>query len=152
MDKVLDTVVNNIAVTNDLNLTPEVRVRVLLTTPLETFTIGRTIVISRGLLDTLPDEASLAAILSHELAHIVLGHSTTTDFAFSDRLRFDDARVVERFKLARTPAEEEAANQRAVELLLKSPYQEKLSGAGLSEGAGCGVRSSAIADSPAVWR
>jgi len=88
-------------------------------------------VISRGLPDTLPDEASLAAILSHELAHIVLGHTTSTDFAFSDRLRFDDARVVWRFHLECTPAEEEAANNKAVEMLLNSPYKDKLGQAGL---------------------
>jgi hypothetical protein len=131
VDKVLDTVVNNIAVTNNLTLVPEVRARVLLTTPLESFTIGRTIIISRGLLDTLPDEASLAAILSHELAHIVLGHTTSTDFAFSDRLRFTDAQIVSRFKLACTPAEEDAASAKAVELLMNSPYKEKLGQAGL---------------------
>jgi hypothetical protein len=131
MDKVLDTVVNNLEVTNDLNITPEVRVRVLMTTPLESFTLGHTIVVSRGLLDTLPDEASLAAILAHELAHIALGHATSTDFAFSDRLIFDDARILSRFKLARTPAEEDAANEKAVALLTNSPYKDKPGQAGL---------------------
>jgi hypothetical protein len=131
VDKVLDTVISNLAITNNLTLVPEVRARVLLTTPLESFTIGRTIVISRGMLDTLPDEASLAAVLAHELAHIVLGHATSTDFAFSDRLRFADARIVARFKLACTPAEEDAANAKAVELLMNSPYKDKLGQAGL---------------------
>ncbi len=131
IDKVLDTVINNIEVTNNLNLSPGVRARVLLTTPLETFTIGRTIVISRGMLDTLPDEASLAAILTHELAHIALRQGSQTDYAFSDRVRFDDARILTRFKLSRTPAEEEAANQKAVELLQNSPYKDKLGQAGL---------------------
>jgi hypothetical protein len=131
IDKVLDTVMNNIAVTNDLNLTPEVHVRVLLTTPIESFTIGRTVVVSRGMLDTLPDEGSLAAILAHELAHILLGHMTTTDFAFSDRLRFDDARILDRFRLAHTPAQEDAANNKAVQMLGKSPYKDKLGEAGL---------------------
>jgi Zn-dependent protease with chaperone function len=74
VSKVLDTVVNNLVVTNKLNIQPEVRCRVLLTTPLESFTVGHTIVVSRGLLDVLPDEASLAAVLAHELGHIVLGH------------------------------------------------------------------------------
>jgi hypothetical protein len=37
---------------------------------LETFSVGQTIVISRGLLDVLPDEASLATALAGELAHI----------------------------------------------------------------------------------
>lgn len=131
IDKVVDTVVNNLAVTNDLNLVPEVRARVLLTTPIESFTVGRTIVVSRGMLDTLPDEASLAAILAHELAHIVLGHASATDFAFADRMRIDDARIVEHLRLSHTAAEEDAANAKAFQMLLKSPYKEKLGQAGL---------------------
>src|SRR5205823_8715402 len=73
VSKVLQTVVNNMEITNNLNIDPEVRCRVLLTTPLESFTVGHTIVVSRGLLDVMPDEASLAMILSHELGHIALG-------------------------------------------------------------------------------
>ena len=53
VDKVLQTVVDNLIVTNNLGIQPEVRVRVLLTTPLESFTVGHTIVVSRGLLDAL---------------------------------------------------------------------------------------------------
>jgi hypothetical protein len=34
--------------------------------------MGHTIAISRGLLDVLPDEASLAMVLAQELAHIAL--------------------------------------------------------------------------------
>ena len=75
VDKVLQTVVNNLEVTNNIDLPRPVRTRVLLTSPLETFSVGNTIVISRGLIDVLPDEASLAMVLSHELAHIVLGHN-----------------------------------------------------------------------------
>src|SRR5579859_6749555 len=52
--KVMQTVVNNLEITNNLNIEPEIRCRVLLTTPLESFTVGHTIVISRGLLDVLP--------------------------------------------------------------------------------------------------
>jgi hypothetical protein len=131
VDKVLDTVVNNILATNDLNITPEVRTRVILTMPLETFTVGHTIVISRGLLDTLPDEASLAAFLAHELAHIALGQEIDTKFAFSDRVIFDDQAVLEKIRMARPQAEEDAANVKAVELLQKSPYSDKLNQAGL---------------------
>ncbi|MGA8215883.1 MAG: M48 family metalloprotease, partial [Candidatus Sulfotelmatobacter sp.] len=70
VDKILMTVVNNLLVTNNIDLQSDVRCRVLLTSPLESFTIGHTIVISRGLLDVLPDEASLAMVLAHELSHI----------------------------------------------------------------------------------
>ena len=34
-----------------------------MTSTLEAFTIGHTIVLSRGLIDVLPDEASLAAVI-----------------------------------------------------------------------------------------
>src|SRR2546422_9878905 len=46
VDKVLETVVNNLEVTNDLDVQPEVHCRVLLTTTLESFTAGHTIVLS----------------------------------------------------------------------------------------------------------
>ena len=78
LDKILQTVVNNIEITNNIDLPRPVRTRVLLTSPLETFSVGNTIVISRGLVDVLPDESSLAMALSHELAHIVLGHNLGT--------------------------------------------------------------------------
>jgi Zn-dependent protease with chaperone function len=60
----------------------------LMTSTLESYTMGHTIVLSRGLLDVLPDEASLAAIIAHELGHAVLGHPMDTQFAFFNRLHF----------------------------------------------------------------
>ena len=90
LDKVLQTVVANLEITNNIELSRPVRTRVLLTSPLETFSVGNTIVISRGLIDVLPDEASLAMVLSHELAHIVLGHNLGSKFAFNDRMLFSD--------------------------------------------------------------
>src|SRR5580692_3651723 len=131
IDKVLLTVVNNIMVTNNLDIQPEIRCRVLMTTPLESFTIGHTIVVSRGMIDVLPDEASLAMILSHELAHIVLGHHLDTKLAFNDRMFFPDERTFERMDFARDRAEEEAADKKAIELLNNSPYKDKLGNAGL---------------------
>ena len=98
VDQVMQTVVNNLIFTNNLNIQPEVRTRVLLTTPLESFTIGHTIVLSRGLVDVLPDEASLAMVLAHELAHIALGHALDTKFAFNDRMFFADRKT---FRTAR---------------------------------------------------
>ena len=62
VDKILGTVVNNLLVTNNIDLQGDIHCRVLLTAPLESFTIGHTIVMSRGLLDVLPDEASLAMV------------------------------------------------------------------------------------------
>ena len=131
VDKILQTVVNNLIITNKLQIEPDVRCRVLLTLPLESFTIGHTIVISRGLLDVLPDEASLAMILADELAHIALGHHVDTRLAFNDRFFFADSDTFQRLHFERSAAEEEAADNKAMELLENSPYKDKLGNAGL---------------------
>jgi hypothetical protein len=131
VDKILQTVVNNLIITNKLQIEPDVRCRVLLTLPLESFTIGHTIVVSRGLLDVLPDEASLAMILAHELAHIALGHHVDTRLAFNDRFFFADADAFQRLHFERNATDEEAADTKAMELLANSPYKDKLGNAGL---------------------
>ena len=132
LSDILDTVVNNLMVTNNLSIEPEVRCRVLLTAPLESFSIGNTIVVSRGLIDALPDEASLAAVLAHELAHIVLAHdSDNSQFAFDDRLIVPDAQVLERLRLNRTDDEEKEADAKSMEILHNSPYKDNLANMGL---------------------
>src|SRR5207237_9544992 len=102
VDKVLETVVKHLEVTNNLDVQPEVGCRVLLTSPLESFTIGHTIVVSRGMVDVLPDEASLAMVLAHELGHCVLGHEIDTKYAFNDRLVFDDLASFRKVNLTRS--------------------------------------------------
>jgi len=131
VDKVLDTVINNLEITNNLDIQPEVRCRVLLTSPVETFSVGNTIFISRGVLDVLPDEATLAAVLAHELAHIVLGHPTDTTFAFKDRSIVSDQQVLKRLHFTRPLEEEKEADTRALVLLQNSPYHNKLDSVGL---------------------
>ncbi|HKD12915.1 MAG TPA: M48 family metalloprotease [Candidatus Angelobacter sp.] len=131
VSKVLQTVVNNLEITNNLNIEPEVRCRVLLTTPLESFTVGNTIVISRGLLDVLPDESSLAMVLARELGHIALGHRMNTKYSFSDRMLFPDERVFFQIDMVQSDTDEQSADQKGMELLAKSPYKDKLATAGL---------------------
>ena len=131
VDKVLETVVNNLEVTNNLDIQPEVRCRVLLTSTFESFALGHTIVLSRGLIDVLPDEAALATMVAHELGHVVLGHRIDSQYAFFDRLLFDDKDTFRHFLFARNPGEEEAANQKATEMLKNSPYKDQLGNAGL---------------------
>ena len=131
VDKVLTTVVNNLVVTNNLDIQPEVHARVLLTAPLESFTIGHTIVVSRGLLDVLPDEASLAMVLARELSHIALGHQLDTKFAFNDQMFFAEEDTFSAMSFRRSRDDEEAADKKALEFLANSPYKEKLSNAGL---------------------
>ncbi len=131
VDKVLTQVLTNLEVTNKLDIQPEVRARVLLTAPLESLSIGHTVVLSRGLIDVLPDEASLAAVLAHELAHIVLGHRIDTKYSFSDRMLFKDEKVFERLRLLASQRDETSADTKAIELLQNSPYKDKLANAGL---------------------
>ena len=131
VDHILQTVVNNLEVTNNIDLPRPVRTRVLLTAPLETFSVGNTIVISRGLIDVLPDEASLAAVLSHELAHIVLGHNLGSKYAFNDRMLFSDDSTYNNLGFRHIPEEEAAADKKAVDLLNNSPYAQKLDNVGL---------------------
>ncbi|HXY14010.1 MAG TPA: M48 family metalloprotease [Terriglobales bacterium] len=131
VDKILLTVVNNLMITNNIELPGQVRTRTMLTSPLETFSVGNTIVVSRGLIDVLPDEACLAMVLSHELGHIVLGHNLGSKFAFTDRMLFSDQSTYQNFGFRHSPEEEAAADAKALELLKKSPYGSKLDSASL---------------------
>jgi hypothetical protein len=131
VDKILQTVVNNLEITNNIELPRPVRTRVLTTSPLETFSVGNTIVVSRGLIDVLPDEGSLAMVLAHELAHIVLGHNLGSQYAFNDRMLFSDEGTYQNLGFKHIPEEEVAADRKAIEMLKASPYAQKLETAGL---------------------
>ena len=131
VDKILQTVVNNLEITNNIELPRPVRTRVLTTSPLETFSVGNTIVVSRGLIDVLPDEGSLAMVLAHELAHIVLGHNLGSQYAFNDRMLFSDEGTYQNLGFKHIPEEEAAADKKAIEMLKASPYAQKLDSAGL---------------------
>jgi hypothetical protein len=132
VDKVCETVVNNLEVTNNLDIDPDVRCRVMMTSTLESFTLGHTIALSRGLIDVLPDEASLATMIAHELGHIVLGHRLDSSYAFFDQLLgVQDKDTFRHFGFARTQEEEAAASAKAAELLAKSPYNNQLASAKL---------------------
>jgi hypothetical protein len=131
-DKVLETVLNNLVVTNKVSLQRPLHARILLTSPLESFTVGHTIVLSRGLIDVLPDEASLATMLAHELSHVALGHQLIdTKFSFADRLMVPDGELLQALRFNRTTKEEAAADEKVIDLLGKSPYRDKLADAGL---------------------
>jgi hypothetical protein len=130
-DKTLETVVNNLEVTNNLDIQPDVQCRVLLTGTLEMFTMGHTIVLSRALIDVLPDEASLATMLAQELADILLAKPSADQWGFNDTTKVDAVDVLSRFAFKDSPAQIQQANQKALELLKNSPYKDKLASAGL---------------------
>ncbi|MGC2422341.1 MAG: hypothetical protein WA405_11925 [Candidatus Acidiferrales bacterium] len=131
VDKVMETVVNNLEVTNNIDVEPEVHCRVLLTTTLESFTIGHTIVLSRGLLDVLPDEASLATMLAQELADIIVTKPSTDQWGFNDMTNVSTAEALSHFSFRDTPDQVQIVSEKALELLKNSPYKDKLGTAGL---------------------
>lgn len=124
-DKVLETITNNIVIGNKLNLPGDIHCRVMLTTPLESLAVGNTILISKGLVDVSPTEEDLAAVLSFQLAHIVLGHHIDTRYAFNDRLLFPDEATFERINMNHTAPDNEAAAKKGMDLFNGSVYHDK---------------------------
>ena len=131
VDKVLQTVITNLELTNKIVLDPEARCRILPTTPIEVATIGHTILISRGLLDALPNEAALAVVLSHALAHAALGHDLDSSFAFNDRMVVPSLKQLPLFDFKHSAEQESEANALGVKILANSPYKDNLAEAGL---------------------
>jgi hypothetical protein len=131
VDKVLETVVNNLEVTNNLDVEPDVHCRVMLTGTLEMFSIGHTIVLSRGLIDVLPDEASLATMLAQELADIIMTKPSTDQWGFNDTTTVTATEALSHFSFKDTPEQIHQDSTKAVELLKNSPYKDKLASAGL---------------------
>ncbi len=130
-DKILEQVTNNIVIGNNIQLTAPIHCRVMLTEPLESLAVGNTIILSKGLVDVLPSESDLAAVLSFQLAHIVLGHHIDTRYAFNDRLLFPDSATFERIHMSHTDADNALAATKAVQLLKHSVYANQLAQPGL---------------------
>jgi hypothetical protein len=128
VDKVLDTIVKNLEITNNLDEQVDLHCRVLLTTSLEMFSAGDTIVLSRGLIDVVPDEATMAAMLANGMADALLPKPHQDQYAFSDVMRLTATEVLRRLE---SKAEAAENSQKAMELLMKSPYAAKLQSAGL---------------------
>jgi hypothetical protein len=131
VDKVLEAFVNNLEVSNNLDIEPEVHCRVLLTGTLEAFSIGHTIVVSRGLIDALPDEGSLATIIAQELADIMVTKPSTDQWGFNDTTNVSTVEALSHFSFRDNPEDMQQAAQQAVKLLQNSPYKDKLGSAGL---------------------
>lgn len=124
-DKTLEALANNILVYNNIQVSRPIRVRTLLTEPLESLAVGNTIIISKSLIDTTSvvtadgaqQMGDLNAILAFQLAHIILDHRLDTKYAFSDRLLFPSTSVFERIPMHHTDVDNEAAAKKAIELL-----------------------------------
>jgi hypothetical protein len=131
VDKALETVVNNLEVTNNLDIEPDVHCRVMLTGTLEMFSIGHTIVLSRGLIDVLPDEASIATMLAQELADIIMTKPSTDQWGFNDTTTVTATEALGHFSFKDTPEQVHQDGEKALELLKNSPYKDKLASSGL---------------------
>ena len=130
-NKVLDQIVINLVVPNNLAFTDQLHTRVLLTDTVEATTVGNTILISKGLIDSLPSEEAIASVVSMELAHIAMGHHIDTRYAFNDRLLFPDESTFQRINMNHSDVDNGAAAKKAVEYLQNSMYKDKLANAGL---------------------
>ncbi len=129
--KILDQIVINLVVPNNLAFTDQVHCRVLLTDTIEATTVGNTILLSKGLLDSLPSEEAIASVISMELAHIAMGHHIDTRYAFNDRLLFPDESTFQRIDMNHSDIDNASAAKRGMEYLGNSMYKDRLANAGL---------------------
>ena len=130
-DKVLGQIVINLIVPNNLAFTDQVHVRVLLTDTVEATTVGNTILLSKGLIDSLPSEEAIASVVAMELAHVAMGHHIDTRYAFNDRLLFPDETTFKRINMYHTDHDNEEAAKTAMQYLQASMYKDRLPNAGL---------------------
>jgi hypothetical protein len=130
-DKVLGQIVINLVVPNNLAFTDQIHCRILLTDTVEATTVGNTILLSKGLIDSLPSEPAWASVISMELAHIALGHHIDTRYAFNDRLLFPDESTFQRIDMYHSDIDDATASKKAMEYLEASMYKDQLPSAGL---------------------
>jgi len=138
-DKTCADIANNIVIENKIDTSSPLKCRTLLTEPLESLAIGNTILLSKGLIDTLAVQVqdpsapltNLATFISFEVAHIILAHRIDTKYAFNDRLLFPDEAAFQRIPMGHTPQDNEAAAKKALDLLNGSEFKDKLNYPGL---------------------
>jgi len=130
-NKVLDQIVINLVVPNNLAFTDQIHTRVLLTDTVEATTVGNTILLSKGLIDSLPSEEAIASVVAMELAHIAMGHHIDTRYAFNDRLLFPDTATFQKISMNHSDVDNDTASKRGMEYLENSMYKDRLANAGL---------------------
>ena len=89
----------------------------LLTDTVEATTVGNTILMSKGLIDSLPSEEAIASVVAMELAHIAMGHHIDTRYAFNDRLLFPDEATFQRIDMNHSDVDNATAAKKAMEYL-----------------------------------
>jgi hypothetical protein len=126
VERYLDSIVEEIQSANDI-AGQAIRCRILLTTPVEMFSIDNTVLISRGLLNLVPDKSSLAVLMAGQIANITLEHSgrpAATESAVFDghhRSNLTDQGI------RSTPSQQTEANARMRLLLKNTRYADSVS-------------------------
>ncbi len=131
VEKVLETIVNNIMTTNNFDRGIEMHCRVLMTSDFEMFSMQNTIVLSRGLIDVVPNEETLAALLAFEMADAMEPKPAQDQYGFSDILRLTPTEALKKLSFVDSPEEAQKNSEKAMVWLKKSPYGEKLANVGL---------------------
>lgn len=122
----LDRIIQKIAAASETGI-HKIDCRVLVTTPAEIFAVGDTIVVSRGLLNLVPDDSVLAFLLARQAAHIALGHTGNVAQTFPKSL-FDvkGKKDFAGLGIHWSTDEEAAADVKALVLLQGSPYKNAI--------------------------
>lgn len=126
VDTDLNAIVKDLEISNNLDQQIDLHCRVLLTTNLEIFAVGDTIVISRGLIDVVPDKATMAAMLAYGIADAMFPKPYLDQYAFSDIMRLTATEVLKQLDFENTKDEAAEISRKALELLNKSPYASSL--------------------------
>jgi len=129
---VCEILASNMLINNNITPSRPIRCRTLLTEPLEMLAVGNTIILSKGLIDTmgvptsdgLQIQGNLNAVIAFELAHIIVGHRLDTKYAFNDRLLFPDTSAFQRIPMHHTDADNAEAAKKAIELLSVKEYAD----------------------------
>lgn len=101
-----------------------IKCRILLTTPAEIFSVGNVIVVSRGLLNIVPNDSVLAMLLAREIAYISLGYSDQPSRIFRQTIfEQHDKKDFPGFGIQRPAKQGDTAYREAVALLTGTLYQ-----------------------------
>ena len=99
--------------------------RVMMTSDFEMFSMPKTIVLSRGLIDVVPNEETMAALLAFEMADAMEPKPAQDQYGFSDILRLTPTEVLKKLSFVDSPEEAQKNSEKAIEWLKKSPYADK---------------------------
>jgi hypothetical protein len=86
---------------------------------------------SRGLIDVVPNEETLAALLAFEIAGAMTPKPAQDQYGFSDTLRLTPTEALKKLSFADNQEEARRNSETSLEWLRKSPYGDKLVTLGL---------------------